>query len=179
VDLDGDVAWNLEQAAHALDREVSDVRVVALDRDRHADLIRDVRGAGAQLDLMSDGDVSAAIWAARDDGPFDLLLGIGAAPEGVITATALRGLGGVFQGRLVLRNDEEAARAATMVGDDLDRRWEAEDLCTSKDAVFIAAGVCDGYLPGVVLDEGRSITSSEVIDVASGTRRSIVTERRR
>ncbi|MCH1410625.1 MAG: fructose-bisphosphatase class II, partial [Candidatus Poseidoniaceae archaeon] len=179
VDLDGDVAWNLEQAAHALDREVAEVRVVALDRERHADLVRDVRAAGAQLELMSDGDVSAAIWAARDDGPFDLLMGIGAAPEGVITAAAIRGLGGVFQGRLVLRNDEEAARAATMVGDDLDRRWEAEDLCRSKDAVFIAAGVCDGYLPGVVMDEHRTVTSSEIIDVASGTRRSIVTERRR
>ena len=106
-------------------------------------------------------------------------MGIGAAPEGVITAAAIRGLGGVFQGRLVLRNDEEAARAATMVGDDLDRRWEAEDLCRSKDAVFIAAGVCDGYLPGVVMDEHRTVTSSEIIDVASGTRRSIVTERRR
>ncbi|MEC7098147.1 MAG: fructose-bisphosphatase class II, partial [Candidatus Thermoplasmatota archaeon] len=75
VDLDGEVAWNLEQAAHALDREVSDVRVVALDRDRHVDLIREVRDAGAKLELRSDGDVSAAIWAARDDGPFDLLLG--------------------------------------------------------------------------------------------------------
>ncbi|MEE3090330.1 MAG: class II fructose-bisphosphatase [Candidatus Thermoplasmatota archaeon] len=179
VDLDGEVAWNLEQAAHALDREVSDVRVVALDRDRHVDLIREVRDAGAQLELMSDGDVSAAIWAARDDGPYDLLLGIGAAPEGVITAAAIRGLGGVFQGRLVLRNDEEAARAATMVGDDLDRRWEAEDLCTSKDAVFIAAGVCDGYLPGVVKEDHRTVTTSEIIDVASGTRRTMVTERRR
>ncbi|MEC8266279.1 MAG: fructose-bisphosphatase class II, partial [Candidatus Thermoplasmatota archaeon] len=179
VDLDGEVAWNLEQAAHALDREVSDVRVVALDRDRHVDLIREVKDAGAQLELMSDGDVSAAIWAARDDGPYDLLLGIGAAPEGVITAAAIRGLGGVFQGRLVLRNDEEAARAATMVGDDLDRRWEAEDLCTSKDAVFIAAGVCDGYLPGVVKEDHRTVTTSEIIDVASGTRRTMVTERRR
>ncbi|MEC8264815.1 MAG: class II fructose-bisphosphatase [Candidatus Thermoplasmatota archaeon] len=179
VDLDGEVAWNLEQAAHALDREVSDVRVVALDRDRHVDLIREVKDAGAQLELMSDGDVSAAIWAARDDGPYDLLLGIGAAPEGVITAAAIRGLGGVFQGRLVLRNDEEAARAATMVGDDLDRRWEAEDLCTSKDAVFIAAGVCDGYLPGVVMEDHRTVTTSEIIDVASGTRRTMVTERRR
>ena len=179
VDLDGEVAWNLEQAAHALDREISDVRVVALDRDRHTALIREVKDAGAQLELMSDGDVSAAIWAARDDGPFDLLLGIGAAPEGVITAAAIRGLGGVFQGRLVLRNDEEAARAATMVGDDLDRRWEAEDLCASKDAVFIAAGVCDGYLPGVVMDDHRTVTTSEIIDVASGTRRTMTTERRR
>ncbi|MGB0726080.1 MAG: fructose-bisphosphatase class II, partial [Candidatus Poseidoniaceae archaeon] len=85
----------------------------------------------------------------------------------------------VFQGRLVLRNDEEAARAATMVGDDLDRRWEAEDLCASKDAVFIAAGVCDGYLPGVVMDGHRTVTTSEIIDVASGTRRTMVTERRR
>jgi len=178
VDLDGGVAWNIEQAASALDVEVSDVRVAALDRDRHADLIRDVRASGAALELFSDGDVSAAIWAARDDGPYDMLMGIGAAPEGVITATAIRGLGGRFQGRLVLRNDAEAARAEAMVGGDLDRRWEAEDLCRSEDAVFVAAGVCDGYLPGVVVHGDRTITSSEVIDVSSGTRRNIVTERR-
>ncbi len=179
VDLDGGVAWNIEQAAAALDVEASEVRIVALDRPRHADLIREVKATGASLELFSDGDVSAAIWAARDDGPFDMLMGVGAAPEGVITATAILGLGGRFQGRLVLRNDAEAERAATMVGDDLDRRWEADDLCTSKDAVFVASGVCDGYLPGVELKPHVSVTHSEVIDVTSGTRRSVVTERRR
>ena len=157
----------------------SDVRIVALDRERHHDLFKQIRNTGAQLHLLGDGDVSGAIWAAKEDGPFDMLMGIGAAPEGVISATAILGLGGRFQGRLVLRNDAEAERAATMVGDDLDRRWEADDLCTSKDAVFVASGVCDGYLPGVELKPHVSVTHSEVIDVTSGTRRSVVTERRR
>lgn len=178
VDLDGGVAWNIEQAANVLDVEAGAVRVAALDRDRHADLIREVKVAGASLELFSDGDVSAGIWAARDDGPYDMLMGIGAAPEGVITATAIRGLGGRFQGRLVLSNETEAARAKAMVGDDIERVWEAEDLCRSEDAVFVAAGVCDGYLPGVVSHHGRTVTSSEVIDVTSGTHRSVVTERR-
>jgi len=96
ISLDGGVAYNLEQTASALDKAVEDVRVVALDRDRHADLFKEIRASGAQLELMGDGDVSGAIWAARPDGPFDLLMGIGAAPEGVISATAIRGLGGVF-----------------------------------------------------------------------------------
>jgi fructose-1,6-bisphosphatase/sedoheptulose 1,7-bisphosphatase-like protein len=127
---------------------------------------------------MGDGDVSAAIWAARSDGPFDLLMGIGAAPEGVISATAIRGLGGVFEGRLVFRSDEEQARAGNMVGDDLTRLWQAHDLCKSEDAIFAAAGVCDGYLPGVVLGETTTTTFSEVIDVASGTVRRIETTRK-
>ena len=70
-------------------------------------MFKEVKEAGAQLHLMGDGDVSAAIWAARPDGPYDMLLGIGAAPEGVITATAIRGIGGVFEGRLVFRSDEK------------------------------------------------------------------------
>jgi fructose-1,6-bisphosphatase II len=106
ISLDGGVAYNLEQTAAALDKAVSDVRVVALDRERHSELFKEIRASGAQLELMGDGDVSGAIWAARPDGPYDLLMGIGAAPEGVISATAIRGLGGVFEGRLVFRSDE-------------------------------------------------------------------------
>ena len=96
-------------------------------------------------------------------------MGIGAAPEGVISATAIRGLGGVFEGRLVFRSDEEEARAATMVNDDLTRLWEADDLCKSEDAIFAAAGVCDGYLPGVVVAGDSSTTYNELIDVTSRT----------
>jgi fructose-1,6-bisphosphatase class II len=177
ISLDGGVAYNLEQTASALDKSVEEVRVVALDRDRHADLFKEIRATGAQLELMGDGDVSGAIWAARPDGPFDLLMGIGAAPEGVISATAIRGLGGVFEGRLVFRSDEEEARAGNMVGDDLTRLWQANDLCQSEDAIFAAAGVCDGYLPGVILGEKTTTTFSEVIDVASGTVRKIETTR--
>jgi fructose-1,6-bisphosphatase II len=169
VSLDGGVAYNIEQAMHALDCEAGEVRIVALDRDRHAGLFKDIKAAGAQLDLLSDGDVSGAIWAAKDDGPYDMLMGIGAAPEGVISATAIRGIGGLFEGRLVFRSPEEEQRATTMVNDDLTRLWKAHDLCQSEDAVFAAAGVCDGYLPGVVVDETTTTTFNELIDVSRGT----------
>ena len=97
-----------------------------------------------------------------------MLLGIGAAPEGVITATAIRGIGGVFEGRLVFRSDEEKARAKNMVDDDLSRLWDAKDLCKSEDAIFVASGVCDGYLPGVKMsDDGTISTFAEMIDVES------------
>ena len=117
---------------------------------------------------MGDGDVSAAIWAARPDGPYDMLLGIGAAPEGVITAAALRGIGGVFEGRLVFRSDEEEKRAEKMVDDDLTRLWDAKDLCRSDDAIFAASGVCDGYLPGVIVGNDSVQTFAELIDVHTG-----------
>ena len=169
ISLDGGVAYNIEQAMHVLDCKASDVRIVALDRERHHDLFREIKNAGAQLHLLGDGDVSGAIWAAKNDGPFDMLMGIGAAPEGVISATALRGLGGIFEGRLVFRSPEEEARAEVMVNDDLTRLWKAEDLCQSEDAIFAASGVCDGYLPGVVLEESTTTTFNELIDVTKGT----------
>ena len=167
VALDGGVAYNIEQAMHVLDCQAADVRIVALDRDRHADLFKEIRATGAQLHLLSDGDVSGALWAAKDNGPYDMLMGIGAAPEGVISATAIRGVGGTFEGRLVFRSPEEEARAGTMVGDDLTRLWKATDLCQSDDAVFAASGVCDGYLPGVKIDATSTTTYSELIDVAT------------
>ena len=166
VALDGGVAYNIEQAMHVLDCEAGDVRIVALDRERHAGLFKEIQEAGAQLHLLGDGDVSGAIWAAKDDGPYDMLMGIGAAPEGVISATAIRGVGGMFEGRLVFRSPEEEARAGTMVDDDLTRLWKAHDLCQSEDAIFAAAGVCDGYLPGVKVDATHTTTYNELIDVA-------------
>jgi fructose-1,6-bisphosphatase II len=107
-----------------------------------------------------------------------LLMGIGAAPEGVISAAAIRGLGGVFEGRLVFRSPEEEARAENMVGDDLTRLWEAHDLCKSENAIFAASGVCEGYLPAAILGETHTTTFGEIIDVESGTVRRIETTRR-
>jgi fructose-1,6-bisphosphatase/sedoheptulose 1,7-bisphosphatase-like protein len=178
ISLDGDVAYNLEQTAAALDKAVSEVRVVALDRERHTQLFKEIRASGAQLELMGDGDVSGAIWAARPEGPFDLLMGIGAAPEGVISAAAIRGLGGVFEGRLVFRSPEEEARAENMVGDDLTRLWEAHDLCKSENPIFAASGDCEGYLPAAILGETHTTTFGEIIDVETGTVRRIETTRR-
>ena len=170
INLDAGVAYNIEQVASVLDKPVEEVRVIALDRTRHADLFKEIKQVGAQLHLLGDGDISAALWAARPDGEHDMLLGIGAAPEGVITATAIRGIGGVFEGRLVFRSDEEAARAEQMIDDDLTRLWDAKDLCRSEDAIFVASGVCDGYLPGVkIYDNGNMHTYAELIDVQAGT----------
>ena len=177
VSLEGGAAYNIEQAMHVLDCQASEVRIVALDRERHTNLFKEIKKTGAQLQLLGDGDVAGAIWAAKDDGPFDMLMGIGAAPEGVISATALRGIGGVFEGRLVFRSTEEEARAETMVGDDLTRLWKAHDLCQSEDAVFAASGVCDGYLPGVKIDADHTTTFNELIDVSKKT--VVRTERQR
>lgn len=170
ISLDAGVAYNIEQVASVLDKPIEEVRIIALDRKRHNDLFKEIKQVGAQLHLLGDGDISAALWAARPDGEHDMLLGIGAAPEGVITATAIRGIGGVFEGRLVFRSDEEEARAEQMIDDDLTRLWDAKDLCRSDDAIFVASGVCDGYLPGVkILENGDMHTYAELIDVQAGT----------
>ena len=170
ISLDANVAYNIEQVASVLDKPISEVRVIALDRPRHKDLFREIKELGANLHLLSDGDISAALWAARPEADHDILMGIGAAPEGVITATAIRGIGGVFEGRLVFRSDAEKARAEGMIDDDLSRLWDATDLCKSEDAIFVASGVCDGYLPGVAFaKDGTATTYAEMIDVAAGT----------
>jgi len=168
ISLDGGVQWNIEQVASVLSKPISEVNVVALDRPRHSELFKELRELGVNLHLMGDGDISAAIWAAEETGPHDILMGIGAAPEGVIAATALIGLGGVFEGRLHFRNEHEISRARNMLDDDLDRLWKAKDLCKSEDAIFVATGVCSGYLPGVELSEGIAKTYSQIIDAKSG-----------
>ena len=165
ISLEGSVSWNLEQAASRLDKPISELNVVALDRERHNQLFKEINDVGAKLHLMSDGDVSAALWAAEPSGPYDLLLGIGAAPEGVITATAIEGIGGIFEGRLKFKDLEEEERASKMIDDDLHKVWKSDELCKSNDALFVATGVCTGYLPGVEVTEKGTKTTSQIIDV--------------
>ena len=165
ISLEGSVSWNLEQAASKLDKPISELNVVALDRERHNQLFKEINDVGAKLHLMSDGDVSAALWAAEPSGPYDLLLGIGAAPEGVITATAIEGIGGIFEGRLKFKDLEEEERASKMIDDDLHNVWKSDELCKSNDALFVATGVCTGYLPGVEVTEKGTKTTSQIIDV--------------
>ena len=166
VSLDAPVADNLAAAADVLGKPLSEVRVIVLERSRHERLIAEIRAAGARLWLIGDGDIAGALRAAS--GEADLLMGIGAAPEGVIAATALRGIGGVFEGRLHFHEPEFRARAVEMLGDDVDRLWQRDELCTSDDAVFVATGVCDGWLPGPRAGEGGTVTTSRVISVADG-----------
>ena len=176
ISLEADVAYNVEAAASALDKEITDLKIVVMDRKRHINLIKELRDFGVSVPLIGDGDIAAALDAANPECDIDLLMGIGAAPEGVITATALRGLGGHFEGRLVTTNEDHERRAKEMLGDDVYRLWGRDDLCSSSDALFVASGVCSGYLPGVEDLEGRVVVHSEVIDVASGVRRFISTE---
>jgi fructose-1,6-bisphosphatase/sedoheptulose 1,7-bisphosphatase-like protein len=139
-----------------------------MDRPRHRKLIKELNDLSVNVVLIGDGDIAAALNAADPESEIDLLMGIGAAPEGVITATALRGLNAPFQGRLVFKNEGHRSRAEAMIDGDIERLWERDDLCSSDDALFIGTGVCSGRTKGVAFENGKYMVESEVIDVSSG-----------
>lgn len=174
VDLDAPIRDNLQAIAKAKDKQVRDVTVVMLDRDRHEDLKRGIRDAGARLQLISHGDVSAGVRAAWSDRPdVDLLIGIGGTPEGVITACAVKSIGGQMLGRLWPRNDEERA-AAEEAGYELDRVLTIDDLVSSDDVFFVCTGITGGGLvSGVSFNAAGAITESMVTRSKSGTIRVI------
>ena len=147
ISLEGTVEYNLEAAGDALNKPISDLNVVVMDRPRHEDLISKIQTAGAKVSLIGDGDITAALDSADSNSSTDLLMGIGAAPEGVITATALRGLNAFFEGRLVTTNADHKKRAIQMVGDKIEHIWKRDELCSSKDSVYIGSGVCGGRVP--------------------------------
>ncbi len=169
IDLSRPATENLYRIAARKEMSVSELTVCILDRDRHVDLIAEVRRAGARIRLIRDGDVSAAMATAVSDGPVDVLMGIGGAPEGVLAAAALRALGGDMQGRLRFRNDGERERAIAMGIEDPDRIFGLNDLA-SGDVIFSATGVTDGdFLKGVRFDSRGASTHSVVMRSASGT----------
>jgi fructose-1,6-bisphosphatase II len=174
LDLDRPLAATLALIAERTHREIRDVMVVMLDRERHQDAIRKVREAGARVRLITDGDVSASLLAVSEDTPVDLLWGIGGTPEGVISAAAIKCIGGQLLGRLWPRDDAERT-AAVEAGYDLDRVLTCDDLIAGDDAFFSATGVTDGdVLQGVRYqgDRGAS-TESLVMRSRSGTVRRI------
>ena len=169
ISLDASTAYNVEAAAEALGKKESELNIVVMDRPRHEKLISELNQYNVNVVLIGDGDVSAALNAADPQSEIDMLMGIGAAPEGVITATALRGLDAPFEGRLVFKNEGHRERAEAMIDGDIERLWGRDELCASEDAVFIGTGVCPGRTFGVEeLSDGRFSVQSEVIDVASG-----------
>ena len=169
ISLDASTAYNVEAAATALEKKESELNIVVMDRPRHEKLISELNQHNVNVVLIGDGDVSAALNAADPQSEIDMLMGIGAAPEGVITATALRGLGAPFEGRLVFKNEGHRERAEAMIDGDIERLWGRDELCASEDAVFIGTGVCPGRTFGVEeLSDGRFSVQSEVIDVANG-----------
>jgi fructose-1,6-bisphosphatase II len=165
VDITRSPTENCHRIAEALRRKVSDITVIILDRPRHADLITEVRATGARIKLISDGDVSAAISCAVQGTGMHALMGIGGAPEGVLSAAALRCLGGEIQARFRFRNDEERARAGTMLGHtDESRVYHTEDLAGGEQLVFAATGVTTGeLLQGVRFFGGGARTHSLVM----------------
>ncbi len=173
VDLDETPAANLKAVARAKKMEVSDLVVCILDRPRHAELIKAVRGAGARIMLISDGDVSGVIATSQPESGIDMYMGSGGAPEGVLAAAALRCIGGQIQGRLLFRNDEERKRAARWGITDLNRKYSTEEMARG-DVMFAATGVTNGaMLRGVRRFGAGATTHSLVMRSKSGTVRYI------
>jgi fructose-1,6-bisphosphatase II len=173
IDINASPAENVNAVAKAKGRRPTDIRVVVLERDRHEQLIGELREAGARVTLIRDGDVAPAIAAARPETGVDLLYGVGGTPEGVISAAALKCVGGGIQGKLWPRNDEERA-ALIEQGYDLERVLTTDDLVQSDNVFVSATGVTTGaLLRGVRYVNDGAITDSIVMRSRSGTVRRI------
>ena len=169
VELDAPVADNLRNIARRLHRGVDDLVVIVLDRPRHEKLINDIRKAGARIKLIGDGDLSAGIVSAVLGTGVHAVMGSGGAPEGVITAAAIRCLNGYMQGRLIIDKPELEERITKMGIKDKNRIYEAEDLAPGKQMIFAATGVTDGaLLKGVRFFGEGERTSSIILTLKTG-----------
>ncbi|MEU6482258.1 class II fructose-bisphosphatase [Streptomyces sp. NPDC047017] len=178
VDIDAPVSVNIRRVAKAKRATPEDVTVVILDRPRHEGIIKEVRETGARIKLISDGDVAGSILALRDGTGIDLLLGIGGTPEGIISACAVKCLGGTIQGKLWPKDAEERQRALD-AGHDLDRVLTTDDLVSGENVFFVATGITDGeLLRGVRYRSESATTDSIVMRSKSGTVRRIDSEHR-
>jgi fructose-1,6-bisphosphatase II len=177
VDLDRPVAENLRIIAQSLNRDVSDLTIVILDRPRHEKLINDVRAAGARIKLIEDGDLMAAMSVAVAGTAVHAVMGIGGAPEGVLAAAARRCGGGGIRARLKFRSDEERARAKKMGVTDESKIYRTNDLASGQDIRFVATGVTDGeLLKGVRFIARGALTNSVLLDSRLGRVRFIETQ---
>ena len=178
VDIDAPVSVNIRRVAKAKRSTPEDVTVVILDRPRHEGIIKEIREAGARIKLISDGDVAGSIYALREGTGVDMLIGIGGTPEGIISACAVKCLGGTIQGKLWPKDDEERARAID-AGHDLDRVLTTDDLVSGENVFFVATGITDGeLLRGVRYRSENATTDSIVMRSKSGTVRRIDSEHR-
>ncbi len=168
VDLDAPAGDNAKALAKAKGVDVKDIGVCVLDRPRHAAIIASLRGVGARVHLISDGDVAGVINTTDPNTGIDMYIGQGGAPEGVLAAAALRCVGGQFQGRLVFRNDDERSRAARTGVTDFDKRYNLDELVPG-DAIFVAAGVTNGsMLKGIRIVNGKAHGQALVMNSATG-----------
>ncbi|MST54531.1 class II fructose-bisphosphatase [Pyramidobacter sp. SM-530-WT-4B] len=173
IDIEAPVAENIRRVAEARKKAMGDITVVVLDRPRHEKLIGEIRAAGARIKLITDGDIAGALLTCKLERGADMLMGIGGTPEAVITACAIKAMGGNMQGKLWARNDEERQKALA-VGMDFDKVLTIDDLVCSDDVFFAATGITDGdFLKGVRYEGERIYTSSLVMRAKSGTVRYI------
>jgi len=163
VDLDAPVSDNLKSIAKRLDRDVEDLVIIVLDRPRHEKLIADIRKAGARIRLIGDGDLSAGITAAVVGTSIHAVMGTGGAPEGVLTAAALRCLNGQIVARLVVAKPQDAERLAKMGVKDHKRIYDTEDLAPGKKMIFACCGVTDGNLLKGVRFFGEGVRTTSMI----------------
>ncbi|MES5816754.1 class II fructose-bisphosphatase [Streptomyces sp. RG80] len=178
VDINAPVSVNIRRVAKAKRSTPEDVTVVILDRPRHEGIIQEIREAGARIKLISDGDVAGAVYALREGTGVDMLLGIGGTPEGIISACAVKCLGGTIQGKLWPKDAEERQRAID-AGHDLDRVLMTDDLVSGDNVFFVATGITDGeLLRGVRYRSETATTDSIVMRSKSGTVRRIESEHR-
>ncbi|MCS4489929.1 MULTISPECIES: class II fructose-bisphosphatase [unclassified Corynebacterium] len=173
IDINAPVSTNISAVARAKGINKSDVTVVVLDRPRHAELIRDIREAGAKVRLIRDGDVAGAVAAAQMRRSVDIMMGVGGTPEGIITACAMKCMGGEIQGILAPQNDAERSRARA-AGHDLNRVLGTDDLVRGDNCYFVATGLTNGdMLRGVSYRRNGATTRSLVMRSRSGTVRYI------
>jgi fructose-1,6-bisphosphatase class II len=176
VHIDASPTENINNVAKALKRDVEDLVVCILERDRHIDLIREVRSTGARIRLISDGDVFGAVATAIEGTGIHLYLGTGAAPEGVLACTAMKCIGGCFMGRFEWRSEAEKQRAVEMGTPHIDGILDMNTLVNTDEAAFIASGVTDGeMLRGVKYFGGGARVNSVAMDAKSKTVRFIDT----
>ena len=174
IDINASVKDNIKAVARKLGRDKEEITVVILDRERHAEIIKEVRESGARINLIQDGDVAAAVAAAVPNSGIEMLIGIGGAPEGVLAAAALKCLGGDMQGQLKPRNEEEVQRAHKMGIKNMDKVFSINELAQGDDILFAATGVTNGsFLNGVRLTPDGAITHSVVMRAKTGTVRYI------
>jgi fructose-1,6-bisphosphatase II len=169
INIEKSITENLQAIAKAKDKDVEDLTTIILDRDRHKEMIAEIRKAGARIRIIPDGDVAAALMTAWPDTGVDVLLGIGGTPEGVLAACALRAMGGEIQGKLYAR-DEDELRRGREAGYDFDKVLTMEDLVSSEDVFFAATGITDGeLLQGVRYFGDGASTETLVVRGLTGT----------
>lgn len=178
IDIEKSITENLKAIASAKHKDVKDLTTIILDRDRHKEMIAEIRSAGARIRLIPDGDVAAALMTAWPDSGVDVLLGVGGTPEGVIAACALRAMGGEIQGKLYAR-DEDELRRGREAGFDFEKVLTMDDLVSTEDVFFAATGITDGeLLQGVRYFGDSASTDSLVVRGLTGTVRQITATHR-